>query len=120
MSGCVHRDAQQVAAGVGLERPVVEQPPDAGDHRLDGVRRAVGRVESEERLHEALPGHDLVRVQREQDEQRPLTLPGEAHRASVLPELERTEQSELQPRRIRDRRHRPIIRRPQAPVTDRR
>ena len=85
-TGLLGRDAEHVAAALGRQHGLAaiavggQQAPQPRDTRLDGVDGPIRRLTAEELVDEDVGGHDLVRVQQEQSEQRALSFAAEPHR----------------------------------------
>ncbi len=88
-------DAEAVTGRCRLETAPADHLPELRDVHLQRLERGVGRLLVPERLDEAVRGHDVVGVEQERSQERPLLLPAEVERPAVLDNLERSQDPEL-------------------------
>ena len=88
-------DAEAVTGRCRLETAPADHLPELRDVHLQRLERGVGRLLVPERLDEAVRGHDVVGVEQERSQERPLLLPAEVEGPAVLDNLERSQDPEL-------------------------
>ncbi len=91
----LRQDAQRVSRRAGLDGVGAEQLSELRDAVLERGRRRPGRL-GPERVDQRVSRHDVVRVQDEDREKRALTLATDVEAAGRSPDLERSQDPEIQ------------------------